>query len=71
MLRMGEYYLYDYDSLNGSEKGFCLFQKKAAEYGVVWSEGLGICYEMGIGVGKIMKRKLLNIIRWLRIMEIR
>ena len=48
MLRMGEYYLYDYDSLNESEKAFAYF-KKAAEY-EWYSEGLGICYEMGIGV---------------------
>lgn len=68
MLRVGEYYLYDYDSLNESEKAFAYF-KKAAEY-EWYSEGLGICYEMGIGV-KRMKRKPLNIIHWLRIMEIR
>ena len=43
MLRMGEYYLYDYDSLNESEKAFAYF-KKAAEY-EWYSEGLGICYE--------------------------
>ena len=48
MLRVGEYYLYDYDSLNESEKAFAYF-KKAAEY-EWYSEGLGICYEMGIGV---------------------
>ena len=38
----------DYDSLNESEKAFAYF-KKAAEY-EWYSEGLGICYEMGIGV---------------------
>lgn len=48
MLRMGEYYLYDYDSLNESEKAFAYF-KKAAEHNW-YNEGLGICYEMGIGV---------------------
>lgn len=48
MLRMGDYYLYDYDSLNESEKAFA-FYKKAAEF-EWYSEGLGICYEMGIGV---------------------
>lgn len=48
MLRMGDYYLYDYDSLNESEKAFAYF-KKAAEY-EWYNEGLGICYEMGIGV---------------------
>lgn len=48
MLRMGDYYLYDYDSLNESEKAFTYF-KKAAEY-EWYNEGLGICYEMGIGV---------------------
>lgn len=48
MIRMGEYYLYDYDQLNESEKAFDYF-KKAAEY-EWYSEGLGICYEMGIGV---------------------
>ena len=47
MLRMGDYYLYDYDSLNESEKAFAYF-KKAAEY-EWYNEGLGICYEMGIG----------------------
>lgn len=48
MLRMGEYYLYDYDSLNESEKAFAYFKKAA---GHNWyNEGLGICYEMGIGV---------------------
>ena len=45
---MGDYYLYDYDSLNESEKAFAYF-KKAAEY-EWYNEGLGICYEMGIGV---------------------
>lgn len=48
MLRMGDYYLYDYDSLSESEKAFAYF-KKAAEY-EWYNEGLGICYEMGIGV---------------------
>ena len=48
MLRMGEYYLYDYDKLNESEKAFNYF-KKAAE-SECYNEGLGICYEMGIGV---------------------
>lgn len=48
MIRMGEYYLYDYDKLNESEKAFGYF-KKAAEY-EWYSEGIGICYEMGIGV---------------------
>ena len=48
MIRMGEYYLYDYDKLNESEKAFGYF-KKAAEY-KWYSEGIGICYEMGIGV---------------------
>ena len=48
MLRMGEYYLYDYDKLNESEKAFSYF-KKAAE-AECYNEGLGICYEMGIGV---------------------
>ena len=46
--KMGDYYLYDYDSLNESEKAFAYF-KKAAEY-EWYNEGLGICYEMGIGV---------------------
>ena len=27
MLRVGEYYLYDYDSLNESEKAFAYFKK--------------------------------------------
>lgn len=49
MIRMGEYYLYDYDRLNESEKAFSYFKKAADEY-EWYSEGLGICYEMGIGV---------------------
>ena len=48
MIRMGEYYLYDYDGINESEKAFTYF-KKATEH-EWYSEGLGICYEMGIGV---------------------
>lgn len=48
MIRMGEYYLYDYDGINESEKAFAYF-KKAIEH-EWYSEGLGICYEMGIGV---------------------
>lgn len=48
MLRMGEYYLYNYDNQNEPEKAFG-YLKKAAEY-EWYSEGLGICYEMGIGV---------------------
>ena len=38
--------MYDYDSLNESEKAFAYF-KKAAEY-EWYNEGLGICYEMGM-----------------------
>ncbi len=48
MLRLGEYYLYDYDKLNESEKAFTYF-KQAAEQ-EFYNEGIGICYEMGIGV---------------------
>ena len=48
MLRMGDYYLYDYDKLGESEKAF-EYYKKASE-AEVYNEGLGICYEMGIGV---------------------
>ena len=48
MLRLGEYYLYDYDKLNESEKAFTYF-KQAAEQ-EFYNEGMGICYEMGIGV---------------------
>ncbi|MBC8592023.1 SEL1-like repeat protein [Oscillospiraceae bacterium N12] len=48
MLRLGDYYLYDYDKLNESEKAIDYYQKAAKqEY---YNEGIGICYEMGIGV---------------------
>lgn len=45
---MGEYYFYDYDKLNELEKVFSYF-KKVVEV-ECYNEGLGICYEMGIGV---------------------
>lgn len=48
MLRLGEYYLYDYDKLNECEKAFNYY-KQAAER-EFYNEGMGICYEMGIGV---------------------
>ncbi len=48
MLRLGEYYLYDYDKLNESEKAFVYFRQAAEQE--FYSEGIGICYEMGIGV---------------------
>ena len=48
MLRLGDYYLYDYDKLNESEKAIDYYQKAAKqEY---YNEGIGTCYEMGIGV---------------------
>lgn len=50
MQRMGDYYLYDYDELHELEKAFGYF-KNAADLGW-YSEGMGICYEMGIGVEK-------------------
>lgn len=48
MMRLGEYYLYDYDKLNETEKAFNYY-KQAAEQ-EFYNEGIGICYEMGIGV---------------------
>lgn len=48
MLQIGDYYMYDYDGLDEAEKAFDYYQK-AQEQGVV-SEGLGLCYEYGIGV---------------------
>ena len=59
MLRVGEYYLYDYDSLNESEKAFAYF-KKAAEYECIVKDWVSVM--KWVSEWKIMKRKLLNII---------
>lgn len=48
MLRMGDYYLYDYGKLNESEKAFGYYRQAAEQEW--YNEGMGICYEMGIGV---------------------
>lgn len=48
MIQIGDYYLYDYDGIDQAEKAFPPY-RKAQEQGVV-SEGLGLCYEYGIGV---------------------
>ena len=68
MLRVGEYYLYDYDSLNESEKAFAYFKKAPNMNGIVkdW-----VSVMKWVSEWKRMKRKPLNIIHWLRIMEIR
>jgi TPR repeat protein len=65
MLRMGEYYLYDYDSLNESEKA----SRKLPNTSGIAKDWVSVM--KWVSEWKIMKRKLLNIIRWLRIMEIR
>lgn len=46
-LQIGDYYLYDYDELDQADKAFGYYQK-AIELDAV-NEGLGICYEYGIG----------------------
>ncbi len=48
MLRMGDYYLYDYDRRKEPEKAFAYYKRAAdSEW---YNEGLGLCYELGIGV---------------------
>lgn len=47
-VELGDYYLYDYDDLNEADKAFAYFQK-ALEQDII-AEGLGVCYEYGIGV---------------------
>jgi len=47
-LEIGDYYLYDYDEIDQAEKAFDNYQKALKEgYS---HQGLGICYEFGIGV---------------------
>lgn len=48
MLETGDYYMYDYDRIDQSDKAFPYYQQ-ALEQEVV-HEGLGLCYEYGIGV---------------------
>lgn len=48
LLLLGDYYLFDYDQLEEYEKGFGYYQK-AYELGYL-SDGLGMCYEYGMGV---------------------
>ncbi|MEH6306728.1 tetratricopeptide repeat protein [Olivibacter sp. CPCC 100613] len=47
-VELGDYYLWDYDNLNEADNAFPFF-KKAVEQDVI-AEGLGVCYEYGIGV---------------------
>lgn len=47
-LEIGDYYMYDYDQIDQADKAFGYYQK-ALEQEVV-NEGLGLCYEYGIGV---------------------
>lgn len=47
-VELGDYYLWDYDNLNEADKAFS-FYAKALEQDLV-PEGLGVCYEYGIGV---------------------
>lgn len=47
-IELGNYYMYDYDELDESEKAFAYY-KSAADNGV-YTEGLGLCYEYGVGV---------------------
>lgn len=47
-LELGDYYLYDYDQLNEYEKALSLYLEAYNNYEVI-SDGLGICYEYGLG----------------------
>ncbi|MCX2486271.1 tetratricopeptide repeat protein [Pedobacter sp. MR2016-24] len=47
-VELGDYYMYDYDERDEAEKAFAYYHE-AQEDGVV-REGLGLCYEYGIGV---------------------
>ncbi|QES88257.1 tetratricopeptide repeat protein [Rhizosphaericola mali] len=49
-IEIGDYYFYDYDQIDQPEKAF-EYYKKAEEQGVI-SDGIGMCYEFGIGVDK-------------------
>lgn len=48
MLEIGDYYVYDYDGIDQSEKAFDYYQR-AYELDVI-HQGMGLCYEYGIGV---------------------
>lgn len=47
-LELGDYYLYDIDEIGQAEKAIAFYQQ-AFEKGIL-NEGLGLCYEYGIGV---------------------
>ncbi|RQO64514.1 hypothetical protein DBR43_32530 [Pedobacter sp. KBW06] len=48
MLEIGDYYMYDYDQIDQADKAFGYYQK--ALEGETVHEGLGLCYEYGIGI---------------------
>ncbi|NQX42438.1 TPR repeat [Pedobacter steynii] len=48
MIEIGDYYMYDYDQIDQADKAFGYYQK--ALEGEIVHEGLGLCYEYGIGV---------------------
>jgi len=48
MIEIGDYYMYDYDRIDQAEKAFDYYQQ-AFERDVL-HEGLGLCYEYGLGV---------------------
>lgn len=47
LLRLGDYYLYDYGQSGEKPKAFAYY-REAASKGIC-NEGLGLCYELGIG----------------------
>ncbi len=47
LLELADYYMYDYDQINEYDKALSYYERAAAE-GVL-TEGLGMCYEYGIG----------------------
>lgn len=50
LVEIGDYYFFDYDQINQPEKAF-EYYKSAEEQGVV-TDGIGMCYEFGLGVDK-------------------
>lgn len=48
LLELGDYYLYDYDNLDQAENAVTYYHS-ALEKGII-NEGLGLCYEYGLGV---------------------
>jgi len=48
LLELGDYYLYDYDQKDEYQKAITYFSEAYEKYEVL-SDGLGICYEYGIG----------------------